>query len=455
MDTVAEVEILSAATVVLPPTKRRRTARVAEQTAKEEVESISSLNNSTTAGIDGDGVEGDNDGGYEGEKPSPSSMELLVTPASTPRSPKPRAKNYICAVCSRAFTRPCRLEEHERSHTGERPFKCMFPGCDKSYMRDTHLAVHARSHNQELKTKHRCTFEGCSRGFATSQKLKRHLKCHEVPRPFRCTFDGCSEAFDKKHKLHLHVCGHTGENPYKCDADGCQASFKYPSQLKRHKKTHSTDCTYICAHGGCAERFAKWSELQAHVKEAHKPEPHQCELCDATFKKRHALTLHLLRHDPNRPVHMCPYDGCGRFYLDLGSLNAHGKTVHESDGPRFACPHSKCGKRYMYAHTLNSHIAKCHQAGSSSPSAGKNSGAEAARRAGARASRLCQASILDIASGMAYSNPDISGRTLLCDVDGCQFRFKRPCELQTHLAAVHGISDLEAIDEIVARAKAA
>ncbi|KAJ2804086.1 Transcription factor IIIA, partial [Coemansia furcata] len=346
------------------------------------------------------------------------------TPASPAGTTSSRPKNYVCPECNKAFTRPCRLDEHERTHTGVRPFACMYPGCTKAYMRDSHLAAHSRSHDTHRK--YQCPH--CDKGFNLNQHLKRHLETHLVLKPHKCTHEGCTEAFAKRNQLHLHMCKHTNENPYACDE--CESSFKYPSQLKRHKRTHCEDTRYVCGAEGCLAKFAKWSELQAHKRDDHtKTEVHTCEFCQATFKRRHGLTLHLLRHDPDRSVYPCTVDGCTRFYLDKNALRAHTMTVHAADA-RFKCTHEGCDKSYAYAKSLKNHVSKVHDA---PPASG---GVVAVSRRSRREARRLPTE-LEVASGMAYADPEVSGRLMQCTVAGCIFRFKRQAELDLHLAAIH------------------
>ncbi|KAJ2684124.1 Transcription factor IIIA [Coemansia spiralis] len=350
-------------------------------------------------------------------------LQAPETPASPAGTTSSRPKNYVCPECNKAFTRPCRLDEHERTHTGVRPFVCMYPGCTKSYMRDSHLSAHTRSH--DTSRKYQCPH--CEKGFNLNQHLKRHLETHLVEKPHKCTFDGCTEAFAKRNQLHLHMCKHTNENPYACDQ--CPSSFKYPSQLKRHKRTHCEDTRYVCGAEGCLAKFAKWSELQAHKRDDHtKTEVHTCEFCQATFKRRHGLTLHLLRHDPDRPVYPCTVDGCTRFYLDKNALHAHTMTVHTEDA-RYKCTYEGCDKTYAYAKSLRTHVAKVHEAPPATESA--------VPKVGRREARKRPATELEIASGMAYADPEVSGRPMQCMVSGCPFRFKRQAELDIHLAAIH------------------
>src|SRR4051812_7021772 len=68
------------------------------------------------------------------------SSALPTPPVSLPNPPKPsstyaRPLVYKCSFtpCTASFSRPCRLSEHERSHTGERPFACQHDDCDKTF----------------------------------------------------------------------------------------------------------------------------------------------------------------------------------------------------------------------------------------------------------------------------------------------------------------------------------
>ncbi|CUM65173.1 uncharacterized protein PRCAT00002801001 [Priceomyces carsonii] len=59
-------------------------------------------------------------------------------------------KKYVCAFCTRAFTRSEHKQRHERSHTNEKPFHCMH--CTSAFVRRDLLQRHCRTvHNIQLK----------------------------------------------------------------------------------------------------------------------------------------------------------------------------------------------------------------------------------------------------------------------------------------------------------------
>ena len=110
------------------------------------------------------------------------SLSLLHLPSVL--HPSLPSYRYNCTICSKTFDRPYRLQRHLQIHNPNRPrVQCQF--CDRSFTRIDTLENHVKSlHSNERPFK--CTFEGCDKSFPLNSALVHHLKVHVHMR--RCTF---------------------------------------------------------------------------------------------------------------------------------------------------------------------------------------------------------------------------------------------------------------------------
>ncbi|XP_008552333.1 uncharacterized protein LOC103574622 [Microplitis demolitor] len=74
----------------------------------------------------------------------------------------------------------------------------------------------------------KCTF--CNRVFPREKSLQAHLRTHTGERPYPCDYPGCTKAFTQSGQLKTHQRLHTGEKPFLCTGPGCEMRFTHANR---------------------------------------------------------------------------------------------------------------------------------------------------------------------------------------------------------------------------------
>ncbi|KAM3939877.1 uncharacterized protein RB166_021881 [Leptodactylus fuscus] len=245
-------------------------------------------------------------------------------------------KPYSCAQCGKSYSAKSTLTEHQKTHTGEKPFVCS--QCGKCYSAKSTLIEHQRIHTGERP--YSCS--ECGKCFTQKSNLALHQRTHTGARPFPCS--ECGKRFAQKSTLVDHQRIHTGEKPYKCTE--CGKCYSAKSTLTEHRRIHTGEKPFVCTE--CGKSFIQKSNLALHQRIHTGAKPFSCSECGKSFTQKSKLVNHRRVHTGERPF-SCPE--CGKCYSDKSSLIDH-QRIHTGERP-FSC--SDCGKSYSSRSSLIEH----------------------------------------------------------------------------------------------------
>ncbi len=126
---------------------------------------------------------------------------IVISPIVTQTGIKP----YRCEICQRKFTQLSHLQQHIRTHTGDKPYKCRHPNCNKA--------------------------------FSQLSNLQSHSRCHQTDKPYKC--NSCYKCFQDEASLLDHIPKHKESKHLKTHiCNFCGKSYTQETYLTKHMQKH-------------------------------------------------------------------------------------------------------------------------------------------------------------------------------------------------------------------------
>uniref|UniRef100_A0A6A7G4H9 Zinc finger protein 62 homolog n=1 Tax=Hirondellea gigas TaxID=1518452 RepID=A0A6A7G4H9_9CRUS len=213
------------------------------------------------------------------------------------RSHLPKSRPFMCQ-CGARFNRRAHLTDHERIHTGEKPFQCPF--CSKSFAYQRAMVSHRRAQHEEesytLDMKHRLQFQKDrevppppstrSSPVSSASHRSRSSSPSPPPPPPRSSLPPELEQTELSTTQSVELSEDEDDDDDDSDDDDDEDDVVTIPQIELPASPDDLDCKI------CVLRFDSQAKLVEHLY-THMDKRYACSLCQSSFLAEADLLAHV------------------------------------------------------------------------------------------------------------------------------------------------------------------
>ncbi|XP_077982725.1 zinc finger protein 341-like isoform X2 [Glandiceps talaboti] len=275
------------------------------------------------------------------------------------QDPSKKLGKLKCTYCDKTFNKNFDLQQHIRSHTGEKPFQCIV--CGRAFAQKSNVKKHMQTHKvwpqgtgntlpkqPPPKPLDKDDEEQQERE-EEEEEVVTPVEPEVVVEPEKDKEEEEDEEENKDDKLNIMV-----DNSYLCQY--CPSNFKTYFQLKTHMIQHKNEQVYKCILKSCGSTFKDLDSFLEHTKFHENDMSYRCHLCNKHFPSLYDLGVHQYSHSlyPNQGPKPGPrYFRCTKCmnkYATPEALDHHMATSSHT----YPCPH--CDKTFPCERYLRRHL---------------------------------------------------------------------------------------------------
>ncbi|XP_052817638.1 zinc finger protein 701-like isoform X2 [Mya arenaria] len=140
-----------------------------------------------------------------------------------------KSKEILCDICVKTFKTEAIFKQHMlKTHKRERgPYQC--DKCD--FTSSVNILIHE---HRQIHPENSILCEICGNAYADKSTLMKHMRVHDLSRPYPCQFKDCTWRFHSEVMCKAHMEAHVNKGKFKCSE--CGYVFRKKHHLKRHEK---------------------------------------------------------------------------------------------------------------------------------------------------------------------------------------------------------------------------